>query len=71
MKQFFFILIALIIPLVTYADIGGDFKQPDKTINFSTPSVIIADIIKYAIGIAGILGVIGITWGGIQMIMSV
>ena len=35
------------------------------------PYQIITNIISYAIGITAILGVIGITWGGIQMILAV
>lgn len=46
-------------------------QQPDGTLTITTPSEFVATIIKYAIGIAWILWVIGITWGGIQMILSV
>lgn len=52
--------------------VGGYINQPGWTIDApDNISTLIANIIKYGIGIAGILGVIGITWWGIQMVLSV
>lgn len=43
------------------AAIGGNFQAPPGVID-KTPGALVANIITYAIGIAAILGVIGITW---------
>lgn len=37
-------------------------------INYTEPGQSIASIISYGIGLAGILGIIGVTWGGIIII---
>ena len=71
MKNILFSLFAFSSSLVTFAaDIGGDIKRPEWTVGFTGVGTFIANIIAYAIGFAGILGVIGITWWGIQMILS-
>jgi hypothetical protein len=63
MKNILFLLFALSSPLFTFAaNIGGDIKQPNGTVGFTGVGTFIASIIAYAIGFAGILGVIGITW---------
>lgn len=69
MKKYLFLILAFSAPLITYA-IGGDIEQPNGTIEFTNIGQLIAKLISYAIGIAGVLWVIGITWWGIQMILS-
>lgn len=69
-RKLFFIILALSAPYL-HADMVDNIQQPDGTITFSSPSLLVATVIKYAIGVAGILWVIGITWWGIQMILSV
>jgi hypothetical protein len=41
-----------------------------KLIDPTSPVMTLSSIITYAIGIAGILGIISMTWGGIQMVLS-
>jgi hypothetical protein len=60
-QKLFFLILATFAPLL-HAALIDPIQQPDKTITLTTPSEFIATIIKYAIGIAGILGVIGMTW---------
>ncbi len=53
-------------------NIGWTIEQPPWTIDVTgNVASMIATIIKYGIGIASILWVIGITWWGIQMVLSV
>ena len=53
-------------------EVGWIIEQPTGTIDVSgNVSGMIATIIKYGIGIAGVLWDIGITWWGIQMVLSV
>lgn len=70
LRTLYFLIVAALIPRI-HAAMVDPIQQPDGTLQLTSPSEFIATIIKYAIGIAGILGVIGITWGGIQMILSV
>lgn len=69
-QKLFFLILAFLAP-VLHADMVGNIQQPKDTISFSTPSELVVLVIRYTIGIAGILWVIGITWWGIQMILSV
>ena len=64
------IILLMTIPAFSYA-VWGDFIAPPGTIDIGSPSEIISKIIVYIIGATWIGGVIGITWWGIQMIMSV
>lgn len=53
----------------TYA--VADIQSPSSIlISVGDSSTVIAKIISYGIGIAAILGVIGMTWAGIQMILA-
>ncbi len=72
MIRYFYIIFAISISFIesSFADVGWAIVVPPGVIT-TTPAVLIAKIITYAIGVAAILGVIGITWGGIQMILSV
>lgn len=68
------LLSILFITVEVFADetVGWSIDQPPGTIDVTgNVTTMIASIIKYGIGIAGILGVIGITWWGIQMVLSV
>ncbi len=50
-----------------------EWITPDRIVQLngkSAPIVFLWNLITYAIGIAGVLGVIGVTWWGIQMILS-
>ncbi|MDD2694190.1 MAG: hypothetical protein PHY14_04675 [Candidatus Gracilibacteria bacterium] len=47
----------------------SDMIQPSTT-DESYAITLLSNVIAYAIGIASVLGVIGITWGGIQMMLS-
>ena len=77
MKYLLSLIFFLFVPDYMYAlvgnpeDISSNIKTMSKLIQPGSPSTIISSIITYGIGIAGILGVIGITWGGITMIMAV
>jgi hypothetical protein len=68
---FLFILGFSSITSVALAGVGWVIARPDGVINVTSPVSLTAGIITYAIGIAAVLGVIGITWWGIQMILSV
>ena len=70
LRTIFFIIFAGFTEIL-HAAIVDTIQQPRGTIELNSPSELIATIIQYAIGIAGILWVIGITWWGIQMILSV
>lgn len=54
MKKYLFLILAFSAPLITYA-IGGDIEQPNGTIEFTNIGQLIAKLISYAIGIAGVL----------------
>jgi hypothetical protein len=72
MSRLFFLIIAIISPYLTYGLNIQSIEKPRKTIDIpDSPAVLISSIIAYAIGIAWVLGVMGITWWGIQMILSV
>lgn len=49
---------------------GWTIQQPAGTVSVD-PVSIMTNIISYSIGIAAVLGVIGITWWGIQMILAI
>lgn len=69
-QRLFFLILAFLAP-VLHADMVSNIQQPKDTISFTSPSELVVLVIRYTIGIAGILWVIGITWWGIQMILSV
>jgi Type IV secretion system pilin len=69
-QKLFFLILASFVPAV-HAAMVDNIQQPVDTISLSSPSELVVLVIRYTIGIAGILWVIGITWGGIQMILSV
>jgi hypothetical protein len=69
-QRLFFLILAFLAP-VLHADMVDNIQQPKDTISFTSPSELVVLVIRYTIGIAGILWVIGITWWGIQMILSV
>lgn len=66
----FFLAFLIFLSSPAFLSAVGYIQQPSGTISADTPSTLIASLIAYAIGIAAILGVIGVTWGGIQMILS-
>ncbi len=73
MKRFFFLL-AFLLPLpISIVSALVEVIDPTRGI-LPTPnkegSDVIASVIAYGIGVAGILGVIAITWAGIQIIYS-
>ena len=47
-----------------------EWITPDKIVMLDNPMTFLWNLVAYAIGIAGVLGVIGVTWWGIQMILS-
>jgi hypothetical protein len=53
-RNFFFIILALSAPYL-HAAMVDTIQQPDGTITLSSPSELVVTVIKYAIGIAGIL----------------
>ena len=54
----------------TFADVAPIINPSPILVDNADPSSILAQIISYGIGIASILGVISLTWGGIQMIIA-
>jgi Type IV secretion system pilin len=70
MIRFFLILSFLLWVDVVTAVNSSIIAAPSGVIT-TTPVDLVSKIITYAIGIAAILWVIGITWWGIQMILSV
>lgn len=69
-KIFLLITIFLLLSKSVFADVAPIINPSDILIDNSDPSSILAKIISYGIGIASILGVISLTWGGIQMIIA-
>ena len=61
MNRLFSLIFLLAFPLFGYA-VGGDFSAPPGTIEVGTASALISKIIAFAIGLTGVMGVIGMTW---------
>lgn len=70
MIRLFFVLSFLLSIDIATAVNSSIIAAPGGVIT-TTPVDLVGKIITYAIGIAAILWVIGITWWGIQMILSV
>lgn len=63
-------MLAFFLSNSVFADVAEITNPSSILVEGSDPSSILAKIISYGIGIASILGVISMTWGGIQMILA-
>lgn len=72
MMKLLFLIYSLAFQMQTFAYelISPVADHPELLPSWTSGTQILANSIAYAIGIASVLGVIGVTWGGIQMILS-
>ncbi len=74
MKRFFFASFIILFHIEQCVALY-DLKLPEgitsnQIVEVKNPMTFLWNLIAYAIGIAGVLAVIGVTWWGIQMILS-
>ena len=78
LKMIFILTFTLSIPIIFFANMSfasyivvpPDLTTTEIVVKEKNPIKFLSAVIAYAIGLAGVLGVIGITWWGIQMVLS-
>ena len=70
MIKFFLLICSLFLQIEAFAYNLVSPVDPNLLPPGTSGIQILANTIAYGIGIASVLGVIGVTWGGIQMILS-